>query len=268
MPNWGWQPGKTGNQLATAIKREAHMADTNVTGTENNGAEPEKKFTQADIDHIVGERVAREREKYTGYDDLKDLPAILKDFGYEGTPAEIKAAVKVQADAYRAQKEIESLQTQAKATGTSPELLADIKTLKTQLAALEKQKVEQDKVEAAKQKAVESANQQIAEFGVKYPTMDVEKLLADPKFSRFVSRANPSLTLTDVYEDYLDLIGGAESSAAEKIKSNLERSTSSGREKGDASTGTYGLTSRQQDLAKENGMSNKQYADLLANIKK
>ena len=54
----------------------------------------------------------------------------------------------------------------------------------------------------------------------------------------------------------------------EKEKSNAERSTSSGREKGDASGGTYGLTPRQQGLAKEGGMSNKEYASLIKHVKK
>lgn len=34
-------------------------------------AEPERTFTQADIERIVGERLARERSKFGDYDDLK-----------------------------------------------------------------------------------------------------------------------------------------------------------------------------------------------------
>lgn len=54
----------------------------------------------------------------------------------------------------------------------------------------------------------------------------------------------------------------------EKDKDNNDRATFSGRGGGDSSGGTYGLTPRQQALAKENGMTNKQYAGLLKNIKK
>jgi hypothetical protein len=38
----------------------------------------EKKFTQAEVDHIVKERLAREREKYTDYDSLKQSAEKLK----------------------------------------------------------------------------------------------------------------------------------------------------------------------------------------------
>lgn len=34
-------------------------------------AEPEKKFTQADIDRVVADRLTRERTKFADYDDLK-----------------------------------------------------------------------------------------------------------------------------------------------------------------------------------------------------
>jgi hypothetical protein len=39
---------------------------TNPTPTE-----PEKKFTQADLDRVVADRLARERTKYADYDELK-----------------------------------------------------------------------------------------------------------------------------------------------------------------------------------------------------
>lgn len=38
-------------------------------------AEPEKTFTQAEVDRIIGERVAREREKYSDYGTLKEKAA-------------------------------------------------------------------------------------------------------------------------------------------------------------------------------------------------
>lgn len=38
---------------------------------EETGTTGEKTFTQADLDRVVRERLAREREKYADYDDLK-----------------------------------------------------------------------------------------------------------------------------------------------------------------------------------------------------
>ena len=44
------------------------MEENKNTQTNNN---EEKTYTQADIDRIVGERLSRERAKYTDYDELK-----------------------------------------------------------------------------------------------------------------------------------------------------------------------------------------------------
>lgn len=41
------------------------------TNTQTNGGDPEKTFSQAQVDAIVGDRLAREREKYADYADLQ-----------------------------------------------------------------------------------------------------------------------------------------------------------------------------------------------------
>lgn len=47
------------------------MADINENGTAGAGTE-EKKFTQADVDAIIEGRLAREKQKYADYEDLKE----------------------------------------------------------------------------------------------------------------------------------------------------------------------------------------------------
>ena len=54
----------------------------------------------------------------------------------------------------------------------------------------------------------------------------------------------------------------------ERDAANDERSTSSGRGGGDYSGASYGLTAQQQQLAKEGGISYKEYAALLKHVKK
>lgn len=46
----------------------------------DSGAAPEKTFTQAQVDAIVGDRLAREREKYKDYDALKQSAERHKDY--------------------------------------------------------------------------------------------------------------------------------------------------------------------------------------------
>ena len=49
----------------------ADEATGSAEGAENTAVEAEKKFTQADIDRVVQDRLARERQRYSDYDDLK-----------------------------------------------------------------------------------------------------------------------------------------------------------------------------------------------------
>lgn len=49
----------------------ADEATETTGGAESAPVEAEKKFTQADIDRVVQERLARERQRYSDYDELK-----------------------------------------------------------------------------------------------------------------------------------------------------------------------------------------------------
>ena len=221
---------------------------------------------QAEVDRVVGERLGRERQKYEGLEDLRDFPDILKEFGYTGTPAEIKQAVRADAEKVKKQTELEQLQAEARTTGTTPELLAEIKEIKGKIAQYEQK--EKDALQAieSKTKADQEWVAQVEAFTKKYKDVDLEKLSENQKFLRFVR--GKDLPLTDLYEDFVEVVGGAEAEAIAKLQSNVERTTSSGRQKGNAEGGTYGLTPRQQELAKDGDMTNKEYADLLKNIKK
>ena len=64
-------------------------------GNDTDGKEPEKTLTQAEVDEIVKERLARERKKYADYEDIKEQYETLKEIsdllaqgGVAGTPAE------------------------------------------------------------------------------------------------------------------------------------------------------------------------------------
>lgn len=43
---------------------------TNVPGTENTAEEPEKTFTQTEVDALIARRLERERKKYPGEEEL------------------------------------------------------------------------------------------------------------------------------------------------------------------------------------------------------
>lgn len=238
-------------------------------GTGDGGQQLEvKTFTQEDVDRIVGERLTRAKASTADYDDLKEVAETLKEFGYQGSVAEVKAVLKQQAEERRKAAELVELEEEAEKTGTSPELLAKINKLEKELEKIEKDKQKQQKDQDAKVQAEESFQKQVTEFKESFPDIDVDKLNENQKFIKFISNSKPGLSLKEIYENYIDLVGGAEKAAIEKIKANDDRSTFSGKNKAEPSGGTHGLSEHQQKLAKENGMTFKEYSELLTHVRK
>ena len=66
------------------------MPEANETPTQ--GAPAERTFTQAEMDAIIGERLARDRAKYADYDELK-AKAAKYDEAEEASKSELQKAV-------------------------------------------------------------------------------------------------------------------------------------------------------------------------------
>jgi hypothetical protein len=236
------------------------MIDATTGKVEFNEAE------QAELNRIIEDRLGREKAKYADHDDIRGVVEELKAFGYEGTPKEIREAVKTQREAVAKQAELEALKHEAQTTGTSPELLAEMKAIKAELADIKKDKQAIIQQTEAKKQADIIWDGQVKEFGELFPDIDLPSLNDDEDFMDFWQASAPSQTISKVWERYSKLVGKAKADATAKIKSNVDRSTSSGRSKGDPTGGTYGLSSSQQDLAKKAGMSLKEYSDLMKDI--
>jgi vacuolar-type H+-ATPase subunit I/STV1 len=244
---------------------------------QNQTSQEERKFTQADVDRILGERLGRE-----GISDMKEVIEHLKEFGYEGTPAEIKAMVKADAEDFRQQQakiaqqeQLDALKEQAKNEGTTPQLLARIDKLEKQLSDYEGEREAHKNAVKQQQTAAATARLQVKYFAENEETKDINlaALKDNPKFQEFME----DLRITDepeflvkAYKKFKKLVGDAEAAAIAKINANLDRSTASGRTKGDSSGGTYGLSAAQIELVDDFNrknpkmkMSYKQYAEKL-----
>jgi hypothetical protein len=221
---------------------------------------------QQELDRIVGERLSREKAKYSDYDDLKGLDEELKAFGYEGTAKERREAIKAQREAIATQNELDELQEQAKEEGTSPELLKEIKELKKELAEIKGERQAKMAEKEAKLKADEAWNKQLEEFQEEYKDVDLDQLAENPKFKKFIK--GKSLPLKELYEDFIDFVGETETDAIKKVMSKENRSTSGG--KGTNTGGSYGLSDSQKKTVDEWNtknprmkMSYKEYAEKL-----
>lgn len=230
---------------------------------------------QAEVNRIVGERLARVKsDKPEDYEDLQEIAKDLEEFGYTGTPAEKKAAIKAYKESLKGQQQSSYQEEIEHAAGDGE--IPDEKVINAlaKKFGVPAEKVEKaikkvislDEAEEQKQKADESWNKQVKDFEEKYENISVEKLAQDQKFIKFAK--GKGLPLVELYEDYIEFLGDSEKEFTAKIQSNIDRSTSSGKQKGDALGGTYGLNDKQQALAKENGMTNKEYAEGLQLIKK
>lgn len=249
---------------------ENNSGENNSNATNNNDDTNNtnvKTFTQAELDAIIKDRLAREKNKFSDYDDLKELSTILDDFDYaDMSVAEKKKILKQQAEEYKAQKEAkekEELDAKAQEKNIDPDILKDIEKLKQQLVKFEekeRQELEKNKqLEAAKQKSL----REIKEFQEKYSDIDLEALVKKPKFKKLLDSAKSDITLMQIYEDlYMEFNNEDE----DKKELNNARSTSSGKTGGNVSGRTYGLTAHQRSIADESGMSYEKYAEFLKNL--
>lgn len=95
---------------ADGLRRKDTRMNTEKTAETNEQAEtndPEHALTQADVDRIVKDRVARERAKFADYDELKQAAARLAEI----EEAQKTETQKAQEAAAAAQAELEALRT-------------------------------------------------------------------------------------------------------------------------------------------------------------
>ena len=72
------------------MPEDTNTVENNVT--QDAAAEPEKTFTQAEMDAIIGDRLKRERAKYADYEELKGKAAKY-DEAEEASKSELQKAV-------------------------------------------------------------------------------------------------------------------------------------------------------------------------------
>lgn len=76
----------SGNDAVTTEDQAVEGVTEGATGTDNSQGET---FSQADVDRIVGQRLARERAQYADYDQLKEAAAELAKIR-EGEKSELQ----------------------------------------------------------------------------------------------------------------------------------------------------------------------------------
>jgi Zn-dependent oligopeptidase len=104
--------------------------------------------------------------------------------------------------------------------------------------------------EEQKKQAFDSALKKQDEELQEKHRISIEQLLKNPRFAKFEKNANPKMTYLEVYEAFIDFADESEKQAIEKLRTKKERSTSSGKDRGEIDS-TYGLTRDEMDLVDE-----------------
>jgi hypothetical protein len=227
----------------------SELENANVEQKDTETAEL-KQMSQADIDRIVEERLARERKKYGDYDDLKKVSQKLEGYGYKGTAAEQLAAIeKAEQQAENAGSYSEAVEAYADVDELPPESVINAlakkwgKSPESVEKALLKQ-IENDEKAEADAKTEKIFNQQKEEFESLYPDIDLNKLGVNPKFLKFSK--DRIGTISKLYADFLDYEGETEKEldtlrktveAKEANQKNADSST--GSVKGDKPTADF-----------------------------
>lgn len=106
------------------------MAEQDTNKAEGTQEPAEKTFTQAEMDAIIGERIARVKAKYADYDELKDKAAAF-DEAAEASKSELQKAVEERdklkaqlADIKAKQERADAVAKAAAEHGVDAELLA------------------------------------------------------------------------------------------------------------------------------------------------
>jgi hypothetical protein len=197
-------------------------------------------------------------------DSPDEVFGLLRKFGYEGTPEEIRKQVAKDVELDEREKELADLQDEADRTGANPDLLKRIKDLEKTIKTLSKKTEESEEEKAQTAESRQQAQQEIADLRKAFPKMtDTEyKALDSNKAFLDMIRSSPTLPLVEVYRNYRAVVKDAQKLVNERRDSKRDRVTGGGSDGG----GTYGLTPRQQRLAREADMSNKQYAAALRQV--
>jgi hypothetical protein len=142
-------------------------------------------------------------------------------------------------------------------------LAREFNTTPEKLEKAIKKNIEADEADEQKTASEKEFEKQKANFKETHTDIDIEKLLNDEDFLDYGGERRG--TLSEIYESYVKYNAKLKEKTADEIREKYvtKELLSTGTGKGSGEESTYNLTENQKNLAKSNGMSYKEYADLL-----
>lgn len=219
----------------------------NDTSTQNQAEE--KLFTQSELENLISERLKRERKTQSALLPVKELLGVLCDNGV-----------------------IKSSSYPEMATELCGHLATLLSGTKEENTSVGTQSLPQEKeVESAQKESALLAftPSDIATIYEKYPSSDIAATLCSPEFLKFTQNRQGSFD--EIYSDFLslkNLFNERAQNDSNSLHSSLASTSFSADSKSSFSTGHTNLTARQMQMAKNAGLSYREYSDLLNSIPK
>lgn len=235
---------------------------TPETREETNDGEP-RSFSQEQLDDIIQKRLKKSNEKH-----LKELEEATKNSPtrklVEKYANNSNMTVEQYLEYVSTQTELEKLKEQSEVEGIPAEYLLKLKKAQEKadrLDAMENDKANKSKLEL---EADAEYKRQVVELEGKHEEINVDVLITDKTFLKFLETTNSKTTLLQAYELFGELIGNDKKVAMDNKMSKQNRSIVAGRASGSAGNKTYGLNESQIELAGNAGMTLKEFSESLA----
>ncbi len=229
----------------------------------------EKLFTQSELENLISERLKRERKTQSALLPVKEMLGVLCDKGIikNGSYPEMANQLCGYLDTLLSGTKEENIsvgQTQAQEE-TSPEC--------EKLQAVNSSDVQEPQSNTSSifdnsgQLCVTTSD--IAQIYEKYPSSDIGKTLCSPAFLKF-SQGRQG-TFPEIYSDFMslkNLLVENSNNESNSARSALASTAFSADSRSSFSGEHSNLTARQMQMAKNAGLSYREYSDLLNSIPK
>ncbi len=259
---------------------EKEMIPEKISGEENTvsavkeaAEEEEKTFTQTELEKLISERLKRERKNMEAFSEIRSIIGELKENG-DITGVSYKDVAKELAERLHQNARMDFVDNEKTDEETEKALSAAAQNSAesendTQITRADEEKETLGNTEFGKMTVSE-----LLDFAYQYGNGEVLKDISEKSFELFArNRKGSAKEVYDAYLDFKKSFAPKNEAKTEIMPENYETQPEnyderelSGFSSGAVSSFPVNLSKRQMDIARENGMSFREYSELLESI--
>ena len=249
--------------------------ENDFAGENKQNEKGEKSFTQAQLENLISERLKRERKNNESLNEVKVLLSKLSDDGvlesksYSDLAKEL--CERLNSDTQEAAKQACESEENSVGNTSLPLSDAEISDEKDEEVLAENQTQDQKGTEQKTSEEQEQKDEdmmlEILHFKKNFPDTDINSLFENKAFLAFSKGRRQNLC--SLYGDYISFMSalyGDGKKSERKDDSETFSTSFSARSKSYGNDYSGILSKRQMEIAKSEGMSYREYAELLSSI--